>query len=79
MNSSVTRTLLFEFWKNTDEYAGPVNQYRAWPRSLTPRPRPISPACRMAWPSASGQRPARRRAAFMAALRGLPRPPSARH
>ena len=25
MNSSVTRTLLFEFWKNTDEYAGPVN------------------------------------------------------
>ena len=26
MNSSVTRTLLFEFWKNTDEYAGPVNE-----------------------------------------------------
>jgi hypothetical protein len=25
MNSSVTRTLLFEFWKNTDAYAGPVN------------------------------------------------------
>ena len=26
MNSSVTRTLLFEFWKNTDAYAGPVNE-----------------------------------------------------
>ncbi len=26
MNSSVTRTLLFEFWKKTDEYAGPVNE-----------------------------------------------------
>src|SRR5260370_31673688 len=26
MNSSVTRTLLFEFWKNTDEYAGPVTE-----------------------------------------------------
>jgi hypothetical protein len=26
MKSSVTRTLLFEFWKNTDEYAGPVNE-----------------------------------------------------
>ena len=25
MKSSVTRTLLFEFWKNTDEYAVPVN------------------------------------------------------
>src|SRR6476660_1997318 len=26
MNSSVTRTLLLEFWKKTDEYAGPVNE-----------------------------------------------------
>ena len=26
MNSSVTRTLLFEFWKNTEAYAGPVNE-----------------------------------------------------
>ena len=26
MKSSETRTLLFEFWKNTDEYAGPVNE-----------------------------------------------------
>ena len=26
MNSSVTRTELFEFWKNTDAYAGPVNE-----------------------------------------------------
>src|SRR5438045_2692283 len=25
MNSSVTRTELFEFWKNTEPYAGPVN------------------------------------------------------
>src|SRR5262249_40356656 len=25
MNSSVTRTELFEFWKNTDAYASPVN------------------------------------------------------
>ena len=26
MKSSDTRTLLFEFWKNTDEYAGPANE-----------------------------------------------------
>ena len=26
MNSSVTRTLLFEFWKNTDPYASPLNE-----------------------------------------------------
>jgi hypothetical protein len=26
MNSSVTRTELFEFWKKTDAYAGPVNE-----------------------------------------------------
>src|SRR5918998_4643828 len=26
MNSSVARTELFEFWKNTDEYAVPVNE-----------------------------------------------------
>ena len=26
MNSSVTRTLLLEFWKNTDAYAGPVKE-----------------------------------------------------
>ena len=26
MKSSVTRTLLFEFWKNTDVYAVPVNE-----------------------------------------------------
>src|SRR4029078_8445507 len=26
MNSSVTRTELFEFWKKTDEYAVPVNE-----------------------------------------------------
>ena len=26
MKSSDTRTLLFEFWKNTDAYAGPVNE-----------------------------------------------------
>src|SRR5207247_2500350 len=34
MNSSVTRTLLFEFWKNTDEYAGPVND-PSYPPSMS--------------------------------------------
>src|SRR3954466_4514807 len=34
MNSSVTRTLLFEFWKNTDEYAGPVNE-PSYPASMS--------------------------------------------
>src|SRR4029077_10251141 len=33
MKSSVTRTLLFEFWKNTDEYAGPVND-PSYPASI---------------------------------------------
>src|SRR3954452_9719965 len=33
MKSSVTRTLLFEFWKNTDEYAGPVNE-PSYPASI---------------------------------------------
>src|SRR5512144_1406323 len=33
MNSSVTRTELFEFWKNTDEYAGPVND-PSYPASM---------------------------------------------
>src|SRR5829696_3393397 len=34
MKSSVTRTLLFEFWKNTDEYAGPVNE-PSYPASMS--------------------------------------------
>src|SRR6185369_17702299 len=34
MNSSVTRTLLFEFWKNTEEYAGPVNE-PSYPASMS--------------------------------------------
>src|SRR6187431_2045872 len=34
MNSSVTRTLLFEFWKKTDEYAGPVNE-PSYPASMS--------------------------------------------
>src|ERR671920_2418427 len=34
MNSSVTRTLLFEFWKNTEEYAGPVNE-PSYPASIS--------------------------------------------
>src|SRR3954452_1643140 len=33
MKSSGTRTLLFEFWKNTDEYAGPVNE-PSYPASM---------------------------------------------
>ena len=34
MKSSVTRTLLFEFWKNTDEYAGPVKD-PSYPASIS--------------------------------------------
>ena len=34
MKSSVTRTLLFEFWKNTDEYAGPVKE-PSYPASMS--------------------------------------------
>src|SRR5580693_5338919 len=34
MNSSVTRTLLFEFWKKTDEYAGPVKE-PSYPASIS--------------------------------------------
>ena len=34
MNSSVTRTELFEFWKNTDEYAVPVNE-PSYPASMS--------------------------------------------
>src|SRR5918999_1442220 len=34
MKSSVTRTLLFEFWKKTDEYAGPVNE-PSYPASIS--------------------------------------------
>src|SRR6516165_10304690 len=33
MKSSVTRTLLFEFWKNTEEYAGPVKE-PSYPASI---------------------------------------------
>src|SRR5580693_10454540 len=33
MKSSGTRTLLFEFWKKTDEYAGPVNE-PSYPASM---------------------------------------------
>src|SRR4029453_2070318 len=34
MNSSVARTELFEFWKNTDAYAGPVND-PSYPASMS--------------------------------------------
>src|SRR6202043_3656442 len=34
MKSSGTRTLLFEFWKKTDEYAGPVNE-PSYPASMS--------------------------------------------
>ena len=34
MKSSETRTLLFEFWKNTDEYAVPVND-PSYPASIS--------------------------------------------